>query len=180
MHIVHGSQPFHDHNCRHLKSLFCIFLFTFFSVLKLFCNFFPGMDLKTFMLCSFIDSDSIELLELFTKDPEPIVSQSCEVALSMLEYERSGKSFEVKWRFTLTNWCSACINPRFWCFQNNYDTKFDCFLFLSCLVSVQGLKCKCISHWGLISIVLYGVNLELVHCHMVPWPSGLLSIFYTL
>lgn len=28
-------------------------------------------------------------------DPEPIVSQSCEVALSMLEFERSGKSFEV-------------------------------------------------------------------------------------
>ena len=28
-------------------------------------------------------------------DSEPIVSQSCEVALSMLEFERSGKSFEV-------------------------------------------------------------------------------------
>lgn len=28
-------------------------------------------------------------------DPEPIVSQSCEVALSMLKFERSGKSFEV-------------------------------------------------------------------------------------
>jgi hypothetical protein len=28
-------------------------------------------------------------------DPEPIVSQSCEVALSMLQFERSGKSFEV-------------------------------------------------------------------------------------
>lgn len=28
-------------------------------------------------------------------DPEPIVSQSCEVALTMLEYEGSGKSFEV-------------------------------------------------------------------------------------
>jgi deoxyhypusine monooxygenase len=54
------------------------------------------MDLKTFIFCSIIDSESIELLELFTKDPEPIVSQSCEVALSMLEYERSGKSFEVK------------------------------------------------------------------------------------
>ncbi|KAK6164505.1 hypothetical protein DH2020_001369 [Rehmannia glutinosa] len=31
----------------------------------------------------------------FAKDPEPIVSQSCEVALSMLDFERSGKSFEV-------------------------------------------------------------------------------------
>jgi deoxyhypusine monooxygenase len=45
-------------------------------------------------LGSIADSGSIELLELFTKDPEPIVSQSCEVALSMLEFERSGKSFE--------------------------------------------------------------------------------------
>ncbi|XP_072993553.1 deoxyhypusine hydroxylase-B-like isoform X1 [Typha latifolia] len=45
-------------------------------------------------LGSIADSKSIELLEEFAKDPEPIVSQSCEVALSMLEYERSGKSFE--------------------------------------------------------------------------------------
>lgn len=43
-----------------------------------------------------VDSKSIALLEEFAKDPEPIVSQSCEVALSMLEYERSGKSFEVR------------------------------------------------------------------------------------
>lgn len=42
-----------------------------------------------------IDDQSMALLEEFSKDPEPIVSQSCEVALSMLEYERSGKSFEV-------------------------------------------------------------------------------------
>ncbi|XWS46942.1 hypothetical protein CRYUN_Cryun14cG0111400 [Craigia yunnanensis] len=34
------------------------------------------------------------LLEEFARDPEPIVSQSCEVALSMLEFERAGKSFE--------------------------------------------------------------------------------------
>ncbi|GAV61574.1 HEAT_2 domain-containing protein [Cephalotus follicularis] len=40
------------------------------------------------------DDQSVALLEEFAKDPEPIVSQSCEVALSMLEYERSGKSFE--------------------------------------------------------------------------------------
>ncbi|KAF9590874.1 hypothetical protein IFM89_039183 [Coptis chinensis] len=39
-------------------------------------------------------SQSVELLEEFAKDVEPIVSQSCEVALSMLEFERSGKSFE--------------------------------------------------------------------------------------
>ncbi|XP_072968284.1 deoxyhypusine hydroxylase-B-like [Typha angustifolia] len=45
-------------------------------------------------LGSIADSKSIELLEEFAKDPEPIVSQSCEVALSMLKYERSGKSFE--------------------------------------------------------------------------------------
>ncbi|XP_006663847.1 deoxyhypusine hydroxylase-A [Oryza brachyantha] len=45
-------------------------------------------------LGSIADQESIALLEEFAKDPEPIVSQSCEVALSMLEYERSGKSFE--------------------------------------------------------------------------------------
>lgn len=37
----------------------------------------------------------MSLLEEFAMDSEPIVSQSCEVALSMLEFERSGKSFEV-------------------------------------------------------------------------------------
>ncbi|KAJ4726846.1 Deoxyhypusine hydroxylase [Melia azedarach] len=45
-------------------------------------------------LGSIADDHSVALLEEFAKDPEPIVSQSCEVALSMLEYERSGKSFE--------------------------------------------------------------------------------------
>ncbi|KAF3957396.1 hypothetical protein ACB098_12G131400 [Castanea mollissima] len=45
-------------------------------------------------LGSIADDQSIALLEEFAKDPEPIVSQSCEVALSMLEFERSGKSFE--------------------------------------------------------------------------------------
>ncbi|GAB4841694.1 hypothetical protein Ancab_022416 [Ancistrocladus abbreviatus] len=45
-------------------------------------------------LGSIADAQSIALLEEFAKDPEPIVSQSCEVALSMLEFERSGKSFE--------------------------------------------------------------------------------------
>ncbi|KAI9181191.1 hypothetical protein LWI28_012298 [Acer negundo] len=45
-------------------------------------------------LGSIADDQSIALLEKFARDPEPIVSQSCEVALSMLEYERSGKSFE--------------------------------------------------------------------------------------
>ncbi|XP_068653103.1 deoxyhypusine hydroxylase-B isoform X2 [Aristolochia californica] len=45
-------------------------------------------------LGSIADNESVALLEEFAKDPEPIVSQSCEVALSMLEYERSGKSFE--------------------------------------------------------------------------------------
>ena len=42
-----------------------------------------------------LDDESVALLEEFCKDPEPIVAQSCEVALSMLEFERSGKSFEV-------------------------------------------------------------------------------------
>ncbi|XP_062147570.1 deoxyhypusine hydroxylase [Alnus glutinosa] len=45
-------------------------------------------------LGSIADEQSITLLEEFVLDPEPIVSQSCEVALSMLEFERSGKSFE--------------------------------------------------------------------------------------
>ncbi|CAO2826567.1 unnamed protein product [Amaranthus hypochondriacus] len=45
-------------------------------------------------LGSIADEGSIALLEEFAKDPEPIVSQSCEVALSMLEFEKSGKSFE--------------------------------------------------------------------------------------
>ncbi|XP_030477117.1 deoxyhypusine hydroxylase isoform X1 [Syzygium oleosum] len=45
-------------------------------------------------LGSIADDQSMALLEEFSEDPEPIVSQSCEVALSMLEYERSGKSFE--------------------------------------------------------------------------------------
>ncbi|XP_044501501.1 deoxyhypusine hydroxylase [Mangifera indica] len=45
-------------------------------------------------LGSIADDHSVALLEEFARDPEPIVSQSCEVALSMLEHERSGKSFE--------------------------------------------------------------------------------------
>lgn len=45
-------------------------------------------------LGSIADEGSVALLEEFAKDPEPLVSQSCEVALSMLEFEKSGKSFE--------------------------------------------------------------------------------------
>ncbi|XP_047325917.1 deoxyhypusine hydroxylase-like [Impatiens glandulifera] len=45
-------------------------------------------------LGSIADEQCIVLLEEFSKDPEPIVSQSCEVALSMLEFEKEGKSFE--------------------------------------------------------------------------------------
>jgi deoxyhypusine monooxygenase len=45
-------------------------------------------------LGSIADDRSVALLEKFKMDPEPLVSQSCEVALSMLEYEKSGKSFE--------------------------------------------------------------------------------------
>ncbi|CAA7060665.1 unnamed protein product [Microthlaspi erraticum] len=45
-------------------------------------------------LGSIADEQSIALLQEFSSDPEPIVSQSCEVALSMLEFENSGKSFE--------------------------------------------------------------------------------------
>ncbi|KAJ8461631.1 hypothetical protein OPV22_034557 [Ensete ventricosum] len=45
-------------------------------------------------LGSIADGKCVALLKEFASDPEPIVSQSCEVALSMLEYERSGMSFE--------------------------------------------------------------------------------------
>ncbi|ESQ44254.1 hypothetical protein EUTSA_v10006107mg [Eutrema salsugineum] len=45
-------------------------------------------------LGSIADEQSVALLQEFSRDPEPIVSQSCEVALSMLEFENSGKSFE--------------------------------------------------------------------------------------
>ena len=46
------------------------------------------------MFCTFIDDQSITLFEEFAKEPKPSVSQSYEVALSMLEFERLGKSFE--------------------------------------------------------------------------------------
>lgn len=45
-------------------------------------------------LGSIADEQCIGLLEEFVKDNDSIVSQSCEVALSMLDYERSGRSFE--------------------------------------------------------------------------------------
>ncbi|XP_033131121.1 deoxyhypusine hydroxylase [Brassica rapa] len=45
-------------------------------------------------LGSIADEQSIALLQEFSRDTEPLVSQSCEVALSMLEFENSGKSFE--------------------------------------------------------------------------------------
>ncbi|CAN6935266.1 unnamed protein product, partial [Brassica oleracea] len=48
-------------------------------------------------LGSIADEQSIALLQEFSRDTEPLVSQSCEVALSMLEFENSGKSFEVKY-----------------------------------------------------------------------------------
>ncbi|XP_057965355.1 deoxyhypusine hydroxylase-B isoform X2 [Malania oleifera] len=45
-------------------------------------------------LGSIADDHSVVLLEEFSRDPEPLVSESCQVALSMLEFEKSGKSFE--------------------------------------------------------------------------------------
>ncbi|KAJ0699089.1 putative deoxyhypusine monooxygenase [Helianthus annuus] len=54
-------------------------------------------------LGSIADDQCISLLEEFSKDPEPIVSQSCEVALSMLDFERSGKSFEVLGRLSFAH-----------------------------------------------------------------------------
>lgn len=43
----------------------------------------------------YADERSVELLKVFSSDPEPIVAQSCEVALHMLELEQQGKPFEV-------------------------------------------------------------------------------------
>jgi deoxyhypusine monooxygenase len=54
-----------------------------------------------------LDNQSVALLEEFTADPEPLVSQSCQVALSMLEFERSGKSFEV---YTMVLTEDLCIS----------------------------------------------------------------------
>ncbi|XP_078427627.1 ARM repeat superfamily protein [Wolffia australiana] len=45
-------------------------------------------------LGSIADGASVDLLKRFALDPEPLVAQSCEVALNMLEFERAGKSFE--------------------------------------------------------------------------------------
>lgn len=42
-------------------------------------------------LGSIADLASVELLKRFQKHPEPIVSQSCEVALDMLESEQAGE-----------------------------------------------------------------------------------------
>ena len=42
-------------------------------------------------LGSIADRRCISLLHDFSKDPEPIVAESCVVALDMLEYEESGE-----------------------------------------------------------------------------------------
>lgn len=54
-----------------------------------------GLLMLFVMLDALLDDQSVALLEEFVADPEPLVSQSCQVALSMLEFEQSGKSFEV-------------------------------------------------------------------------------------
>jgi deoxyhypusine monooxygenase len=46
-------------------------------------------------LGSIADERSVELLQIFSTDSEPIVAQSCEVALHMLELEQQGKPFEL-------------------------------------------------------------------------------------
>lgn len=45
-------------------------------------------------LGSIADHESVALLKKFEDDAEPIVAQSCEVALCMLDFEKDGKSFE--------------------------------------------------------------------------------------
>ena len=63
-----------------------------------FCDYFVttwqlhDTDNKKF-ICA--DSESLALLRQLQSDVEPIVAQSCEVALSMLDFEQNGKSFEV-------------------------------------------------------------------------------------
>lgn len=42
------------------------------------------------------DADSIALLKEFAGDKEPIVGESCQVALDMIEFELHGNSFEVR------------------------------------------------------------------------------------
>ena len=42
-------------------------------------------------LGSIADRRCMSLLEMFSKDAEPIVAESCVVALDMLEYEVSGE-----------------------------------------------------------------------------------------
>ncbi|KAF7818405.1 deoxyhypusine hydroxylase [Senna tora] len=59
-------------------------------------------------LGSIADDHSVALLEEFVADPEPLVSQSCQVALSMLEYEQSGKSFELPLFFSEWDSSSSC------------------------------------------------------------------------
>ncbi|KAI9078437.1 hypothetical protein K1719_039656 [Acacia pycnantha] len=61
-------------------------------------------------LGSIADDQSVALLEEFVADPEPLVSQSYQVALGMLEFERSGKSFEV---------CKGTVNTSGLCFSVN-------------------------------------------------------------
>lgn len=51
-------------------------------------------------LGSIADERSVALLKSFSSDSEPLVAQSCAVALHMLELEQQGKSFEV-----------GCTNP---------------------------------------------------------------------
>lgn len=55
------------------------------------------------------DDQSISLLKEFASDSEPIVSESCEVALSMLEFERSGKSFEVSIKRLYSKWVFSSL-----------------------------------------------------------------------
>ncbi|KAJ7294494.1 hypothetical protein O6H91_04G146400 [Diphasiastrum complanatum] len=45
-------------------------------------------------LGSIADDRSLTFLKKYLADPEPIVHQSCEVALTMLEFEQQGKAFE--------------------------------------------------------------------------------------
>lgn len=42
------------------------------------------------------DAESVALLKRYREDSEPLVSQSCEVALNVLEHELEGKSLEVR------------------------------------------------------------------------------------
>ena len=59
-------------------------------------------------LGSIADRRCVSLLEAYSKDAEPIVAESCVVALDMLEYEESGQLQYVDSGMTAQTAVAAC------------------------------------------------------------------------